>query len=176
MHVIVVDHLERTRDAFVAASSGLSATQLSFRTGESAWSIAEIVEHVALADRGLLAVVTEKMPAGAAPAPGKASDAGRFARLAARIPPRSRRIDAPRHLIPTQAFASVDAALAAFLEARGRLIAIAAAPPDDVAARVVPHRLLGELDLEEWLYFAGLHCQRHVDQIAEIRAVQGCPA
>jgi hypothetical protein len=172
---VIIEHLERTRDALVAATRGLTPEQWRQRTGETGWSVAEVVEHMALVDRGLLTVVTEKIPAGAAPAPGKASDAGRFARLAARIPPRTRRIEAPRQLIPSGTFASADAALAAFLEARGRLIAIAAAPPPEAAGRVAPHRFLGELDFEEWLYFAGLHCQRHVDQITEIRAAHGGP-
>jgi hypothetical protein len=173
---VVVEHLQRTRDAFVAAAHGLNEAQLSFTRGDAGWSIADIVEHMALADRTFLAVVIEKIPQGSAPTPGKATDADRFARLAARIPSRAQRLNAPSHLVPRRSFPSVDAALAAFLEARAALVAVAQAPGPEVSTRIFAHRLLGELDVEEWLYFASLHCQRHVDQIFELRAAQGCPA
>jgi hypothetical protein len=172
---VIAEHLRRTRDAFVAATQGLNDAQMSFRLDDTGWSIADIVEHMALAERTMAVLVTEKMPQGAAPTPGRPTDADRFARLAARIPSRTdRRIPAPSSLVPKGTWPTVDAALAAFLEARASLIAAAETPGADVGARVVAHRLLGELDVEEWLYFAGLHTQRHAGQIVELRAAQGC--
>jgi hypothetical protein len=173
---MVAEHLERTRDAFVAATDGLSEAQYRFTTGDGAWSIGEIVEHVAIVERRILDMLG-KMPAAAAPTAGKRVGPERFARLTALVPTRDqRRIEAPTPLRPTGSFASAAAALAAFLDVRGESIAAAQAAPPDVCDRVLPHRGLGELDLEEWLWFLALHSARHVEQVDEIKRAAGYPA
>jgi hypothetical protein len=172
---MVVEHLERTRDAFVAATAGLSDTQYRFKPGPDAWSIAEIVEHVAIAEGRILDYLAT-MPQAAAPTAEPRSGPERFTRLTALIPTRQqRRIEAPSPLRPTGAAAPA-ASLAAFVATRARAIAVAQAAPPDVCARVLLHRLLGELDLEEWLWFVSLHSARHVEQIDGIKRAPGYPA
>ena len=63
---MVVEHLERTRDAFVTATDGLSEAQYQFKPDPDAWSIAEIVEHVAIAEGRILDYLAT-MPQAAAP-------------------------------------------------------------------------------------------------------------
>ena len=48
---MVVKHLEDTRDAFVAAVSGLSEAQQRFKPSDDAWSIA-VHPHIALNSAG----------------------------------------------------------------------------------------------------------------------------
>jgi hypothetical protein len=173
---VVVEHLERSRDAFLAATAGLSDAQYQFRAADGTWSIAEIVEHVAVAERRILDFLAT-MPGAAAPTGAKRDGPERFARLAALIPaPDQRRLEAPTPLRPTNAFGGAEAALAAFVDARRRAVAVAHAAPADVCDRVLPHRLLGELDLEEWLWFVGLHSLRHVAQIEAVKRAPGYPA
>jgi hypothetical protein len=174
--MLLVKHLEDTRDAFVGAVSGLSEAQQRFRPAEDAWSIADIVEHLALAEQGIVTIVTTRLPEGNAPSADKVTGPARFTRLDAIVPSREqRRITAPSPLVPKGTFPTVDAALAAFVEARNHGIALAAAGPD-VCARVFPHRIFGDLDLEEWLYFCGLHSARHAEQVREWQRAPGYPA
>jgi hypothetical protein len=173
---MIADTLERTRDAFVGATAGLTEAQYRFKLDDTAWSIAEIVEHVAIAERRILDFLST-MPDAAAPSGQRRQGSERFARLTALIPTRQqRRIEAPSILRPTGAFESVGAALAAFVDGRRRAVAAAQSAPPDVCDRVLPHRLLGELDLEEWLWFVSLHSGRHVEQIEAIKRAPGYPA
>jgi hypothetical protein len=174
---VLVKHLEDTRDAFVGAVSGLSEAQQRFRPSDDAWSIADIVEHMALAEGGILKLVTTRLPEGQAPAPDKVTGPARFTRLDAIVPSRDeRRITAPSPLVPKGTWPTVDAALAAFVEARGQGIALAAGAGPEACRHVFPHRIFGDLDLEEWLYFCGLHSARHAAQVREWQRASGYPA
>jgi len=174
---VLVTHLEDTRDAFVGAVSGLSEAQLRFRPTAEAWSIADIIEHLALAEQRIVDIVTTRLPQGSAPAADKLTGPARFARLDAIVPSRQQeRITAPSPLVPTGAWPTVDAALAAFVEARGQGIALAANAGPDVCQRVLPHRIFGDFDLEEWLYFCGMHSARHAAQVRDWQAAPGYPA
>lgn len=174
---MIVKHLEDTRDAFVAAVDGLSDAQQRFKPSADAWSIADIVEHMALAESGILTLVTTRLPGGSPPGPDKVTGAARFARLDAIVPSREeRKITAPSPLVPKGTWPTVEAAVAAFVEARGRGIALAASAGPDVCQHVFPHRIFGDLDLEEWLYFCGLHSARHAAQVREWQRAPGYPA
>src|SRR5580700_10212759 len=45
-----VQYLERTRDGVVAAVKGLSDAQMKFKPAPDRWSVAETLEHIALAE------------------------------------------------------------------------------------------------------------------------------
>lgn len=174
---MLVEHLIRTRDAFVRAAAGITEAQARYRASAEAWSILEIVEHVALVERRIVEQMATKMPDGPAPTGEKLSGPARFARLDGIIPSREqRRLSAPETFRPTGAFPDIAAALAAFVDARERGIAMAAAAGPDVTARVLVSRAWGELDLEEWLYFGSLHAARHTQQLDEITQSPGFPA
>jgi hypothetical protein len=173
---VVVAHLERTRDAFVAATRGLTASQYGFTPEPGRWSIADIVEHVALVELRTLDLLDAKLPQAPPPSDGKVTGAARFARLDTVIPTREqRRLTAPDALVPKGTWPDVEASMAAFLAARARSLAAAAAVDDETLAHVVPHRLLGEFDAEEWLYFTAVHLTRHTAQIEEIKRAAGFP-
>lgn len=173
---MLVEHLTRTRDGFVRAAGGLSEAQCRFTPGEG-WSIAEIVEHVALVERRIVDQMETKMPDGPAPTGEKLSGPARFARLDGLVPTREqRRLAAPDTFRPAGTWPSVAAGLGAFTDARDRAIALAAAAGPDVVTRVLVSRAWGELDLEEWLYFGSLHVARHTAQVDEVRRSPGFPA
>jgi hypothetical protein len=173
---VVVQHLERTRDAFVATTRDLSDAQYRFKPGPDAWSIGQIVEHVALAELRILDLMITKLPQAPAPSDAKLRGAARFARLDTTLPTREqRRIVAAEPLVPKGTWASPATSLAAFVEARGQSIAAAAAVDAGALEHVLPHRALGELDLEEWAYFLALHSARHTGQVLEIKAGPGFP-
>ena len=174
---MVVDTLQRTRDAFVAATHDLSEAQYRFKPHPDAWSIGQIVEHVALAELRILDLVTTRLPQSPAPSADKTRGPARFARLDTIVPSREqRRIVAPEVLVPKGTWASPAASLAAFVEARNQAIAVAAAADAEALEHVLPHRFFGDLDIEEWTYFMALHTARHTAQVTEIKGTPGFPA
>jgi len=172
---VVVEALARTRDAFVAATDELNEAQYRFTPAPEAWSIGQIVEHVALVELRTLDVIG-KLPDAEAPSPAKTRGEARFGRLDATVPTRQqRRIVAPEALVPRGTWASPALSLAAFVEARSRTIAAAMAVTPEALEHVLPHRSLGEFDLEEWAYFTALHCARHTAQVLEIKGAAAFP-
>jgi hypothetical protein len=172
---VVVEHLTRTRDAFVAATDALSDAQYRFTPAPDAWSIGQIVEHVALVELRMVDVIG-KLPHAEAPSAAKTRGAARFARLDATVPTRDqRRIVAPSVLVPTGTWATPAESLAAVVEARGRTIAAALALTPEALEHVFPHRIFGEFDLEEWAYFTALHSARHTAQVQELKGAAGFP-
>jgi hypothetical protein len=171
----LVQHLERTRNAFVTEADGLSEAQYRFVAGADGWSIAQIVEHVALAELRILEVIGQ-LPQAPAPSDTKTRGAARFTRLDATVPTRDqRRIVAPGPLVPRGTWASPATSLPAFVDARARTIAAAAAVDSEALEHVLPHRFLGELDLEEWAYFLAMHSARHTAQVLELKSAAGFP-
>ena len=174
---IVVERLEGTRDAFVAAAGDLSDAQYQFKPADGAWSIGQVVEHLALAELRLLDLVTVKLPQAPAPSAAKTRGPARFARLDTVVPSREqRRIVAPDVLVPKGTWASPEVSLAAFVEARNQTIAAAAVVNPEALEHVLPHRFFGELDVEEWAYFMALHSARHTAQVVDIKSAPGFPA
>jgi uncharacterized damage-inducible protein DinB len=115
-----VQYLEQTRDGVVAAVSGLSDAQMHFKAGPDRWSVAECLEHIALAEDYLFMNVTQNViKAG----PGKPDrdfakvDAG----VLEMIPDRSHKAQAPPQLVPTGRW-TPDEALKHFLASREKTI------------------------------------------------------
>src|SRR4051794_13926411 len=90
-------HLERTRAALVAATKGLSEAQWKFKPAPDRWSVAEVVEHIALAEDMMLDNAKKAMqsPAGKPDRDYKAIDKT----LLSTIPDRSRKFQAPEPLV-----------------------------------------------------------------------------
>jgi uncharacterized damage-inducible protein DinB len=173
---VIVETLARTRDAFVAATDALSDAQYRFTPAPEAWSIGQIVEHVALVELRMLDVIG-KLPQADAPSAAKTRGDARFARLDATVPTRQqRRIVAPEVLVPKGTWASPALSLAAFVDARSRTIAAAMAVTPEALEHVLPHRFFGEFDLEEWAYFTALHSARHTAQVQDIKGAAAFPA
>ena len=92
-------YLAQTRDGIVAATKGLSEAQMKFKPAPDRWSVAETLEHIALAEDFLLQNVTDKImksPAG----PADRDTAKADAMVLAMIPDRSHKAQAPPTLGP----------------------------------------------------------------------------
>src|SRR3989442_4847503 len=56
-----VKYLQQTRDGVVGATKGLSEAQMKFKPAPDRWSVAETLEHIALAEDFLLQNISEKI-------------------------------------------------------------------------------------------------------------------
>ncbi len=168
-----VQYLEQTRDGVVAAVSGLSDAQLHFKAGPDRWSIAECLEHIALAEDFLFMNVQQNvMKAG----PG-ASDRDYVkidAAILAMVPDRSHKAQAPPPLVPTGRW-TPDEALQHFLASREKTIEFMKTEPGLRAHTVEMPPMGQQLDGYEWLLFIAAHSKRHTEQIEEVKADPNFP-
>jgi len=135
------------------------------RPSPNEWSVAEVLEHLALVEESIVARMRELLAQ-----PGD-HPAGRRVRVPLfvvswRLP--SLRVAAPKAVLPT-AQPSVADSLARLARSReGLTAALASADDSTLRGKRFRHQVLGALDLLEWAEFVSYHELRH---LAQIRAV-----
>jgi DinB superfamily len=164
--------LSESCDGLVAAVAGLSETQWQFKSAPGRWSIADVVEHLAVIE-GRVHLVLAKMETAPSAPPDR--DANKIdARILRHVPDRSHSTPAPEHVRPTGRW-TAEAALNEYREARKKTAAIAASS-SCLRGRVIDHPILGPLDGHQWLLTASAHSVRHTQQILEVKAAPNFPA
>ena len=157
---------------FDAAIEAVPAGSRDRRPAPDVWSATEVVEHLAIVNHHIAALL--------APAVEEARAAGLMAdqdddppatRLdEASLIDRTNRLTASEASQPTGLDAS--AARAALAAARTALDAIVESAGGLALTRIVrPHRRLGPLNLEQWMTFVVAHERRHALQLDEIAAM-----
>jgi len=167
------DYLKQTRDGVLAATKGLSEAQLKFKPGPTRWSVAEVSEHIAAAEDFLMGMITEqvmKAPARTEPADVKAIDD--FVLLA--LPDRSKKLQAPEPLMPTNRYASEQGTLDHFVASRANTRKFLT-ETKDLRQHAIDSPLGKKLDAYEWVLFIAAHSERHTKQILEVKADPGFP-
>jgi hypothetical protein len=167
-----VQYLEQTRDAVVASVSGLSDAQLHFKSAPDRWSVAECLEHIALAEDFLFGNVTGNVMT-AGPGAADRDFAKADAAVLAMIPDRSHKAQAPPQLVPTGRW-TPDETLKHFLASREKTIDFMKTAPG-LRAHVVDSPIGQPLDAYEWLLFIAAHSKRHTEQIDEVKTDPNFP-
>ncbi len=166
-----VMYLEETRDGVVAAVSGLSDAQMHFKPAPDRWSVAECLEHIALAEDFLMMNVSQNVMKAAPGEPDR--DLAKIdANVLAMIPDRSHKRQAPPQLVPTGRW-TPDQTLKHFLASREKTIEYMKTTPD-LRAHVADSPM-GQIDAYEWLLLIGAHSKRHTEQIDEVKADPNFP-
>ncbi|MFY9552018.1 MAG: DinB family protein [Thermoanaerobaculia bacterium] len=168
-----IDYLEKTKKGVITATSGLSEAQWTFKSAPDRWSVAEVVEHIAAAEdfvRGNVEEQVLKAPARTQPADVAAIDV--FVMQA--VADRTKKVDAPGPLRPTNRFGSPEAALTHFTESREKTEKLLKTRPD-LREHATDSPLGKQLDAYEWILFAGAHSERHTKQIEEVKADPNFP-
>lgn len=167
----IVTHLSDTRGRLLAEVADLGEDDLGRAPASGAWSVAQVLEHLAVME-GRLVPHFRRMAAGTASGTVSLLDRVRCLppRLAAwrGIRVRAPRVVAPGTPGPKQALlerlASSRRDLLAFIEeTRGR----------DLSPLRLVHPALGGLNLYGWWEVIGYHEERHRRQIEEIRQALG---
>lgn len=130
---------------------------------EKGWTILGCVEHCALAERGMLAMIAKMSEPSDDP-----SRANREADVMERGMDRNRPMEAPQAAYPGR-YETLELALQRFNEARDRTIAYVEKIEDDMRGRMVQHPL-GRITARECLLMMIQHPRRHADQIRGIRS------
>jgi hypothetical protein len=161
--LFLIDQLQKSRAPLIEATAGVSDAQAASQPAGGRWSILDCVEHVALAERSLLARIRDAVPAETA----RPSD--REPRILANGANRSRRVVAPEGARPSGRFGSLQEALGAFQDARDRTLQFVETCATDLRACTAEHPILGRVTGYECMLMVIMHPIRHADQIREIR-------
>ncbi|HWQ54626.1 MAG TPA: DinB family protein [Bryobacteraceae bacterium] len=165
-----MSELHATRKQFLDAIAGLSAAQWNFKPSDTAWSIAETAEHIAVSEDFLFELVTKKVMASPAQPEKKEEVKGKDETVLTLIRDRSTKAKAPETLLPKRRWATPQEVADHFGQSRNRTITYIETTPGDVRAHFARHPAAGLLDAYQWVLLISAHSARHVVQIEEIKA------
>ena len=170
----LVQQLESYHEQLLAAIAAVPSALRSTVPPTGGWSVAQIIQHVALID-GRIAQMIERAIA-TAPALQSEPDADAIlqSRRVQAVLDRSRKVESQEMFVPTETWSNEEGLQrldAAFARLTG--VVRSAAGKDLVDAKY-PHYMLGELNMWQWMAFAGTHEARHAAQITDIARELGC--
>jgi len=172
----LVEKLDASQKKLFAALHGVSETQWHWKGAPDKWSIAEVADHIDLAEVKTPQLVHDMATNAPATPEKKAEVSGKDLRVASEIPDRTQhRMMRPDFLAPTDRWPSPAALEKDFLANRAKTLAYVKTTPDDVRSHMAPHPEMGVMDGYQWLLLIAAHCERHTAQILEIKAMPGYP-
>ena len=164
-------YLTETRKGVEDAVKNLNEAQWRYKPAADRWSVAEIVEHLAVIEDVLKAVFA-KLPDG--PPPTADRDAAKFdAELVAKVTDRSKKFEAPPNARPAARW-TPEGALDHFIASRAFTAGLLNNTPA-LRAHTFVHPVFGPLDGYEWILAVAAHTARHTQQILEVKADPGFP-
>jgi hypothetical protein len=164
-------YLASTRDNVIHAVTGLSDSQWDFKPAPDRWSVAEIVEHIALVENRVHAII-DAMPSAPA-AERDRIDSQVDELILTQVPQRLTKVPAGPQVSPSRQWSPLEA-LKRFSDNRDQTFELLASAPS-LRGHVVPHPVLGPWDGYQWILAAAAHCARHTEQILEVKADAGFP-
>ena len=172
----LVDLLQRTQQEIVNESNGLSSEQLAFKAAPERWSIAEVLEHIVLAENLIFDLTTQVLKTTPQPAKkdGKKQQEN-DALILKVILDRSAKFQAPEPLKPTHQWPTGAALIEEFNKRRGRTIEFVRTTELDLRSYFRDSPLMKDMDGYQWLLFLNAHSQRHLAQLREVKASPGFP-
>jgi hypothetical protein len=161
-------YLESTKQNIIAATKGLSQAEWNFKPAPDRWSVAEVIEHIAVSEDRFLETITEKvMKAPPRPQGENVKEIDEF--VLANVPDRTNKFKAPEPIAPKNAFGSPEASLKHFLESRERSIAFLK-KTEGLRDHAIESPFKKNFDAYQWVLFLTAHSERHTKQIKEVRA------
>lgn len=169
--------MEQEHTRFSTEVTQLTTEQAQFRPTPEQWTIAEIVEHIAITNNGFLRIGFKLLKqAEAAGAPPLAGLNLKHVLLTDDGQQNPVKFPAPEVVKP-QGGQSVTDSLAKIEESR---VGLAAALPRlqaaDCSEYKFPHPAVGPINLYQWLIVWGEHMDRHRQQIQALKALPDFPA
>ena len=161
----LIELLEEKRLALRRTVEAIPREQRDRTPADGRWSVAQIIEHLAITDRRFAQLIKSKLEADPPPKDERTdSILGTF--NFTQILNRTIKIEAREALRPTGL--DSEAAFYELQSAREELLGvIRSADGLDLSKLHHAHPLFGELNLYQWLAFIAMHEARHTDQILE---------
>ena len=159
-------HLEMTESWLVSELSGLSPAQLTYRMTPESWSIADVTEHLAIAEPQVLAAGQDSMKQPATTDKLEATDAG----ILWYGIDRTNRQKTGEARVPHGTFKTRSRSARGLPQAAVNDARVRAGTSDDLRSRKL---LEGNMDVYQWFLMISTHSQRHILQIREVKAHAG---
>jgi uncharacterized damage-inducible protein DinB len=157
--------LRESRQRFLGSFAGVTDEESRRHPVEGRWSILETVEHLTVAEKAMLRLVTDTR------CPRAASTPNREEIFLRAIADRSSKVESPEGARPKGRFPNLGEAQAQFQSAREGALRFVEQCNEDLRATEVthPHPLAGVVTTYEMLIIMAKHTERHALQIEEIR-------
>ncbi len=171
----VIKLLNDSEKEFFAAIENLNEAQWKYKPAPDRWSVAEVAEHIILAE-GLLFASVEKALAAPPNPQWQTKTAGKTEFLERVMVSRDRRAQAPEQIQPQGKWTRAET-LSRFKEVRAQTLKFTEQTDLPLKAHTLDHPfpVFGTLNAYQWLIYIPLHHLRHNQQIAEIKASAGFP-
>jgi hypothetical protein len=169
-----VQFMIQTRDALLNDVNGLNPAQINFKADSTRWSVAQCVEHIAVAEGTLMMFVQMSLKS---PADPSKRDSIKYTdqQIVNGVQDRTRKFQAPEMLRPDGKFVSYQAALDSFLVRRNRNIEYVKTTQDDLRDHFFQHPVMGTMDDYQGILLMVGHSKRHTLQLEEVKANPGYP-
>lgn len=171
----VLQELQRTHDKFLQSIAGLSQKQWTFKPGPDRWSVAEVAEHITVAESAIFGLIQKQIMTSPAAPEKREQVKGKDEMILQRMPDRSHKAQAPEFLRPTGRWATEADLAKAFEESRKATMDYARTTTDDMRDHFFDHPVFGTLDAYQWLLLLSSHSERHTAQIEEVKADPNFP-
>jgi hypothetical protein len=164
----LIAHLDMTNAWLKSEVAGLSAAQLSFRPAPDAWSVSDVVEHLAIAEPQYWKQLQDGLGKPRAEEKGAATDE----QMLWYGIDRTNKQKTGEARVPKGQFESAAKTLESWSKLRGTMLEFAKTSE----ASLRDHDLGPKtLDCYQWFLMISSHSQRHIMQIREIKAAAGYP-
>lgn len=163
-----VSYFKETQNNLAREIYGLTEHQLNWKPADSVWSVANTVEHITLSEKNLFDWAMSTLKENADPAKRsqlKYDDEG----IKNLITNRTVRVKTREGFIPTGQFGDAEQTMKVFNERREALIKYMKGTTDDLRNHF-GQMPFGLMDTYQLLIFLSAHTQRHILQIAELKA------
>jgi hypothetical protein len=163
------DILNESLAKFNTSVKSLSESQLNFRVGSNEWTIAECIEHIALAELEFPKILEREMQTPSNPDLRDKINI-KDDEIQPKMTSRRWKAKSPEIFKPTNKFATANEAITAFQNQRMQTIAYVEATKDDLRNHFWKHPLTGKIDLYQTLLLMSAHLERHIEQIENIKS------
>ncbi|HLA95741.1 MAG TPA: DinB family protein [Pyrinomonadaceae bacterium] len=170
-----IAYLKQTKAKFLDSIKGLSDGQWKFKPAPDRWSVAEVAEHIGIAEQTLFGMITGQVMASPADPSKREAAKGKDEMILKMIPDRTTKAQAPEILKPTGRWATRDALTSEFEKSRDKTIGFIKNTTEPLRDHFGPNPVFKELDAYQWVLFMAAHSERHTLQILEVKADQNFP-
>ncbi|HLB08202.1 MAG TPA: DinB family protein [Gemmatimonadaceae bacterium] len=167
----LLDYLELHSHGLREAVASVPARLHEIKPRDGGWSVAEVVEHLALIEKRVALLLTRQVAAarasGVGPDTETSSVVATFANPSG-VVDRGRKIVAPEPVRPTGALDTESAQQALDQSRAAIVLALHDANGVSLENLMQSHPVFGPLNMYHWIVAAALHEDRHAAQIREI--------
>ena len=166
-------YLQETKDDLLKRVKGLTPEQLSFKPTPESWSVAEVVEHLAISENNLFGFAQQGLQQPADPSlrkDVKMTDDG----IINMITDRTHKVKTQEAFEPTRKFGSFEATLTEFKTKRDNNISYVKTTQDDLRNHYNDFPF-GKIDTYQTILFMAAHSKRHTEQVVEVMNNPGFP-